>query len=143
MATMSSAPASSASSGNAFLTNPGQAGTTFITNTSVNGNLTVIAPSSTIRVVENRASTTPPVLVTLNAGVDISQGSFALTAGGGLTASQQAAASPLTNAGQPGRRHPPPLPYPNGAVTFTNSINTTLGSVTAQNSIGYHVRLAR
>jgi filamentous hemagglutinin family protein len=120
------------SSGNASLTNPGQAFTTFITNTSVNGNLTVIAPNSIIRVGETGLNSATG-LVTLSAGSDISQGAFALTAGGGLTASAGGSLTLDNGGNQVGGIAS--LAAPNGAITFTNSINTTLGNVSAANLI--------
>ena len=120
------------SSGNASITNPGQTFTTYITNTSVQGNLTVIAPNSIIRVGETGPNTATG-LVTLSAGSAISQGAFALTAGGGLTAS--AVGNLILDNAVNQISGIVSFAAPTGVVTFTNAISTTLGNVTAANSI--------
>jgi len=84
-------------SGNVVFSNAGQTGTTIITNANVQGDFTVNALNSAIRIGESQ-----PVIATgivsLSAGASISQGSFGLTANG-LFASASNGSVTLTNPG--------------------------------------------
>jgi filamentous hemagglutinin family protein len=122
------------SNGNVSLNNPGQASTTYITFSNINGNLTVNAPNSAIRFGEAGSALSLTGLVTFNAGNGISQGTSGLAAGGGLTATTASGGITLTDAtNQIGGTVS--LAANTGDINFTNSFSTTLGNVTTAGNI--------
>ncbi len=121
------------SAGSVSFTNPGQTGTTYITNTSITGNLTVNAPNSIIHVGEAGSPLIATGLVTLNAGTGITQGSAALTANG-LTATTTTGGISLTNAAnQVGGTVS--MAATSGDIDFTNAVSTTLGNISTTGNL--------
>jgi filamentous hemagglutinin family protein len=122
-------------SGNVNFANPGQAGTTYISNSSVAGNMTVTAPNSSIVVGLSGDTITVNGVMALTAGTGtITQDpTTTIVTGGGLSASAVTGID-FSNTGNQ-ISGTVSLAASSGAITFTNGPSTTLGTVSAQGNI--------